>query len=183
MADSNEPRRTVWFGASNGPVRTYGGPGLAEQNNSGESSFTRGAPKPALDCLARSSSFRQAGKDQDPWVVYEKVFKREIRIFQGRDVVLARHRSNKMEMANIQELSIEPSQLEPLIQTIQQYSGRNFLRLLDTYQQGNLSFLVWEPVELSLNEVLASRCAITERGLAEIVWPVYLSGLSFQHCG
>lgn len=183
MSDLEKSRRTVWFGASNGPVGTYGGPGSSEQNNSGEFSSTTGAPKLALDCLARDSSFRQAGQDQDPWAVYDKVFERAIRIFQGRDVVLARRRSNKIEMANIQELSIEPSQLEPLVRTIQQYSSRSFLRLLDTYQQGNLSFLVWEPVELSLNEVLASRCAITEKGLAEIVWPVNLSGSSFRHCG
>lgn len=83
-----------------------------------------------------------------------------------------RRRWNKMELVNIQELSMEPPQLESLVQTVNQYSGRNFLRLLDIYRQGNRCFLVWEPVELSLNEVLASRCAITETGLAEIVWPV-----------
>lgn len=165
---------TVWYGSttSSKPVEIHGGPVSSEQNNNEDSSITATAPKLALNHLARDYSLGQAGQDQDPWVIYDKVFGSEIRIFQGRDVMLARRRSNKMELVNIQELSMEPPQLESLVQTVNQYSGRNFLRLLDIYQQGNRCFLVWEPVELSLNEVLASRCAVTETGLAEIVWPV-----------
>lgn len=105
--------------------------------------------------------------EEDPWLSYEPI----VRIF-GRPVFLARLRSNKTELVNIQRLEQEPSSAESLVETMHQVAHRSFPNLLDHYRHGGQDFLVWEAVELSVGQVLGSRCSIDEGALAAIVWPV-----------
>lgn len=62
--------------------------------------------------------------------------------------------------------------------TINQFPRHSFPRLLDFYHQSGDCFSVWEPVELPVNDILASRRRIDKIDLAQIVWPV--SGTSLQ---
>jgi hypothetical protein len=39
---------------------------------------------------------------------------------------------------------------------------------------------MWEPTEFSLSEVLASTCRITEKELAQIIWPVRAGSFLLQ---
>ncbi|KAJ5111812.1 hypothetical protein NUU61_001442, partial [Penicillium alfredii] len=100
----------------------------------------------------------------NPWLTYEGVME----IYQGRSVVLARHRSNKGELVNIQWLE-QTSASKTVADTINHLSHHSFPRLLECYQQGDHAFLVWEPVELSVSQILASRCSITQSELVAII--------------
>ena len=95
-------------------------------------------------------------------------------IYQGRPIVLARHRSDKAKLVNIQRLE-QTSATKTVADTINHLSHRSFPRLLECYQQGDRAFLVWEPVELSVSQVLASRCSITESELVAIISAVRAS--------
>jgi hypothetical protein len=105
---------------------------------------------------------------QDPWEIYEPC----AGIFYGRPLILARHRKYKKEFVHVQVCAVERPTIETMVQTIDQHTHRSFPRLLNVLQHGKRYFLVWEPTEFSLNEVLASTCRITENELAQIVWPV-----------
>ncbi|KAJ5111777.1 hypothetical protein NUU61_001407 [Penicillium alfredii] len=83
-------------------------------------------------------------------------------IYQGRHIVLARHRSDKAKLVNIQQLE-QTSATKTVADTINHLSHRSFPRLLECYQQGDHAFLVWEPVELS---VLGGIRHLRDRGRA-----------------
>ena len=106
----------------------------------------------------------------DPWLTYDGVME----IYQGRPIVLARHRSDKAKLVNIQQLE-QTSATKTVADTINHLSHRSFPRLLECYQQGRHAFLVWEPVELSVSQILASRCSITESELVAIISAVRAS--------
>jgi hypothetical protein len=61
---------------------------------------------------------------------------------------------------------------ESVHDTICRLSHPSFLRLLCCYHYEGQAFLVWEPVELSLAQVIGSKYAIREAELVSIVWPV-----------
>ena len=111
---------------------------------------------------------------QDPWTLYEG----RIRLFHGCEVTLARSRTCKSQFVGIQLLAMEATAARMLVRTIEQYRHRSFPRLIDFLNHESQFYLVWEPVELSLSEVLASECDITENEIAELVWPVSLSIVS-----
>ncbi|KAF2999550.1 hypothetical protein E8E15_000011, partial [Penicillium rubens] len=94
---------------------------------------------------------------EDPWQTYEAI----IEIFQTERVFLARHRRNKAELVHVQRLEQSPS-VAALRETMSQLSHPSFRTLLETYHHANHAFLVWEPVALSVSQVLASKCLVTE---------------------
>jgi hypothetical protein len=67
-----------------------------------------------------------------------------------------------------------------MVQVIDQHAHRSFLRLLNVLQDGKRYLLMWEPTEFSLSEVLASMCRITEKELAQIIWPVRAGSFQLQ---
>jgi hypothetical protein len=117
---------------------------------------------------AEKSSITAQAPNHDPWQIYEA----RASIFLGRNVVVARHRRNHSELVHVQWLAMEPAAAHSLVQTITRCSHHSFPRLLGFLQRENRSFLVWEPAEFSLNEVLASQCYILEAELAQMIWPV-----------
>ncbi|KAJ5366137.1 hypothetical protein N7541_000078 [Penicillium brevicompactum] len=132
--------------------------------------FTAGSPLARPAPIQRKNpnvvpKIRQV--DEDPWLTYEST----VQIF-GRPIFLARLRSNKAELVHIQRLEQEPSSAESLVETMHQVAHRSFPNLLEHYRHGGQDFLVWEAVELSVGQVLGSRCSIDEGALAAIVWPV-----------
>lgn len=104
---------------------------------------------------------------EDPWQTYEAI----IEIFQTERVFLARHRRNKAELVHVQRLEQSPS-VAALRETMSQLSHPSFRTLLETYHHANHAFLVWEPVALSVSQVLASKCLVTESEILAIVRPV-----------
>lgn len=107
---------------------------------------------------------------EDPWSVYIK----GIEIFPRKGIFLAQNRENKMELVHIQQLKAEPASIQSLVKTVNDLSYRSFPQLLCHYQHEDHSFLVWEPVECSLSQVLGSKYILNETEIASIVWPVCL---------
>lgn len=95
-----------------------------------------------------------------------------VEIFLGRSVCLAVHRGKKTELVNIQQLKQQSSSVGPALDAVSQISHHSFPRLLACYYHNGQVFLVWEPAELSVSQILASKCSITESEIAAIVWPV-----------
>ncbi|GFF62749.1 hypothetical protein IFM51744_11020 [Aspergillus udagawae] len=177
-ATRKDVRGTLWFGKARLPVvPTQNAPMLEPFDRIGaEQSSSCSLPGPKK-YPPRQSTHHAAPREivlQDPWEIYEPC----AGIFYGRPLILARHRRCKMEFAHVQVCAVERSAIETMVQTIDQHTHRSFPRLLNVLQHGERYFLVWEPTEFSLNEVLASTCRITENELAQIVWPI-LKGLRF----
>ncbi|KAJ5291460.1 hypothetical protein N7478_000711 [Penicillium angulare] len=115
-------------------------------------------------------------QDSDPWDDFEK----GIEIFPARHVYLARDHGNKARLVHIQHLAAGVA--GSLLGNINRHSHRSFLRLLQCYQYGSSSFLVWEPVELSLSQVLGSKYSIREAEMVSIIWPI-LTGIRYLRDG
>ncbi|KAJ5775807.1 uncharacterized protein N7511_000818 [Penicillium nucicola] len=111
---------------------------------------------------------------QNPWLTYEAI----VMIYQGQSVFLARNRKNKATLVNIHLLKQQLSSVKPLLDTISQFSHPSFLGMVGCYSWEEKVFLVWEPVELSVSHILASRCTITEGEIVAIVRPV-LGGIQY----
>ncbi|KAH8430115.1 uncharacterized protein LDX57_007797 [Aspergillus melleus] len=112
--------------------------------------------------------------EQDPWTVY----KQRAVVFCGRYVALAHHREHQSKIVHIERLSIDRPGTRYLIQTVERLSHESFLKLLEAYYYENRLFLVWEPVELSVREILDARAPINEPQLAQIILPI-LQGIVF----
>ncbi|CAG8060614.1 unnamed protein product, partial [Penicillium nalgiovense] len=111
---------------------------------------------------------------QNPWLTYEAI----VVISQGQSVFLARHRESKAALVNIHLVKQPFPSVKPLLETICRFSHESFLGLLGCYCWEDQVFLVWEPVELSVSHILASRCTITEEEIVAIVRPV-LEGIQY----
>jgi hypothetical protein len=74
------------------------------------------------------------------------------------------------KLVHIQQLGSAAT--ECVHDTIGRLSHPSFLSLLCCYHYEGSAFLVWEPVELSLAQVMGSKYAIREAELVSIVWPV-----------
>ncbi|KAJ5460932.1 uncharacterized protein N7458_002484 [Penicillium daleae] len=141
-----------------------------QQMNSGPESVTIPAAGPTI----RVSPLKILQTTEDLWQTYEPV----VEIFLGRSVCLAHRRTKKAELVNIERLKQQSSSVVTMVESMTQVSHPSFPSLLDCYHHGDDAFLVWEPVELSVNQILASRCPITESDIAAIVRPV-LDGIKY----
>uniref|UniRef100_A0A093W0Z0 Serine/threonine-protein kinase SSN3 n=1 Tax=Talaromyces marneffei PM1 TaxID=1077442 RepID=A0A093W0Z0_TALMA len=108
----------------------------------------------------------------DPWELYEP----RARVNGGFEVILARHRITKSRLVAIQPLRDIDS--TTAVTQIRRNSHRSFPELLDHMADSPQQYLVWEPWEASLADMLASNCDVTDHEIVEIIWPV-LSGIAF----
>ncbi|KAJ5766710.1 uncharacterized protein N7511_004326 [Penicillium nucicola] len=115
---------------------------------------------------------------ENPWSVYIK----GIEIFPRKGIFLAQNREDKMELVHIQQLKAEPTSIQSLIKTVNGLSYRSFPQLLCHYQYEDHSFLVWEPVECSLSQVLGSKYVLSETEIASIVWPILIGIRYLRDC-
>ncbi|KAJ5297293.1 uncharacterized protein N7443_008186 [Penicillium atrosanguineum] len=110
---------------------------------------------------------------ENPWSTYEEVLS-----FPKRQVCLARRRGNYAELVNVQQLRQDPSSVAHVVETVNRVIHPSFLHLVRCYRHANRSFLIWEPTEFSLTQVLGSACTISEVEIASIVHAI-LKGI--QH--
>ncbi|CAG8306999.1 unnamed protein product [Penicillium salamii] len=115
---------------------------------------------------------------QNPWDTFEPVAASS----QDRSLIFARHKKMKGELVHIQELRQPFSPAAGFPELMEQISHPSFLRLIESYHQDASYTLVWEPMEVSVSQILASSCSITNDELLGIVKPVlegiqYLRGL------
>ncbi|GKZ75308.1 hypothetical protein AnigIFM60653_002383 [Aspergillus niger] len=103
--------------------------------------------------------------EQDPWDVYIP----RARIRHGQQIILARHRQHKREIVNIQCHSVDQSRIKGLLETISQLSHPIFPRLLESYYDVNQLYLVWEPIEIKVDNILTARWPANETELACIL--------------
>ncbi|KAL4891315.1 hypothetical protein BDV59DRAFT_194492 [Aspergillus ambiguus] len=177
-AAKRDVRGTVWFGKERLPVAAAqrAPPLHASDHTPSQQSYGRRVLRPKSPPQRQSiqNLVRREILEQDPWEIYEPC----AGIFYGRPMVLARDRRSKMELVHIQMQTVERSTIEIRARTIDELAHRSFLQLLNVLQHGKRYFLVWEPFEFSLHELLASKCRITESELAQIMWPI-LKGIRF----
>ncbi|KAH8430118.1 uncharacterized protein LDX57_007788 [Aspergillus melleus] len=95
-------------------------------------------------------------------------------------MVLAQHRQRKAEFVHIQDGGTERPIVGAWVQTLDQNAHRSFRRLVDVMQHHQRYFLIWEPIEFTVSEVLASTCEISESEIVQIIRPV-LEGIAFLH--
>ncbi|KAH8430242.1 uncharacterized protein LDX57_007911 [Aspergillus melleus] len=112
----------------------------------------------------------------NPWQTYKPC----ARIVYGEHMVLAQHRQRKAEFVHIQDGGTERPIVGAWVQTLDQNAHRSFRRLVDVMQHHQRYFLIWEPIEFSVSEVLASTCEISESEIGQIIRPV-LEGIAFLH--
>lgn len=107
--------------------------------------------------------------DESPWTHYEagaEVF------CGGREVTLARHRGHGKGLVHVQCLQMDRSSAGRRIKSIDQYKHPSFPRLLDVYNAGEHCFLVWEPVEFSMQQLLDINLRLSDVDIAQIIRPV-----------
>lgn len=105
---------------------------------------------------------------QDPWSVY----KPKANISLGRPLILACHRVWRNKIVHIQTLSTEQSKVLGSLETIKRLSHPTFLTLIESYYYRDQLYLVWEPMELSLQGLLSARWPLSEAHLRQIIRPV-----------
>lgn len=107
----------------------------------------------------------------NPWQTYKPC----ARIVYGECMVLAQHRQRKAEFVHIQDGGTDRPIVGAWVQTLDQNAHRSFRRLVDVMQHHQRYFLIWEPIEFSVSEVLASTCEISESEIVQIIRPVCVS--------
>ncbi|KAJ5651548.1 uncharacterized protein N7484_005271 [Penicillium longicatenatum] len=90
----------------------------------------------------------------DPWRTWERF----IEIVYVGPVWLAHRRSDKADLAHVQQLEQQPSVMKALLGSVGEGFHPSFLALKGCYLHENRTFLAWEPVELSPGQILASKC-------------------------
>ena len=106
--------------------------------------------------------------NEDPWQTHEAI----MQIFLSREVTLARRRDNNAELVNVEKLQRTSTTIKPMLDFMSRMSHPSFPSLRECFLHENHAFLVWEPLELSVSQLLALKCPITESELAAIIWPV-----------
>lgn len=114
-------------------------------------------PKPSIPQL-----------NQNPWDTFEPVAAST----QDRSLIFARHKTMKGELVHIQHLKQQFSPAAGFLELMEQISHPSFLRLIECYHHDASYTLVWEPTEVSVGQILASSCSITNDELLGIVKPV-----------
>ncbi|KAF7589639.1 hypothetical protein BBP40_004012 [Aspergillus hancockii] len=172
----DEARRTLWLGGNEASTPVLGPSGATKEAivQTKEGSVTSLLAKGLSRKRRAASAGVGSATEEDPWAVYEA----GARILRERPVFLAQHKTDKWKLVNIEQRPMERQSARSLIQTIDRYSHRSFLGLVDAFYHGDQCFLVWEPAQLALDMVSLSRCPITESQLAQIVWPI-LRGIQF----
>lgn len=130
------------------------------------------SPEPLRLVSKKRSAVRKI--NEDPWRTYEP----GMQIYLGREVILAQHRENNMELVDVQKLQQTPSPVEPMLQFMGQISHSSFPSLKECFVHDGCIFLVWEPLELSVSQLLAVKSPIAESELAAIVRPVSVKMLN-----
>ncbi|KAG2026562.1 hypothetical protein GB937_001343 [Aspergillus fischeri] len=159
MRGTKRPR-TIWAANSAGPDVGESFPAARESSQSPDRSRQRSSASQNARCQVRS---------QNPWVHY----KAEAEVLCGREVTLATHRKEK-GLVHIQCLRMDRSAVQSRIEMIDRCRHSSFPRLLDVYGDGERHFLVWEPVEFSLQHLLETYIRLSEADIAQLIRPVCL---------
>jgi Txe/YoeB family toxin of Txe-Axe toxin-antitoxin module len=129
---------------------------------------------PLLDpCVSEGSKGDQHNtliteNNTNPWEIFEPIAK----ISQNRSIFLSRNRRLKHRLVHIEQLDEEASSLVSTPNLLGKIHHRSFLNLHESYHNANSVFFVWEPVEVSISQIMASKCMITAGEIIAIVRPV-----------
>jgi hypothetical protein len=104
----------------------------------------------------------------NPWEIFEPIAK----ISQNRSIFLSRNRRLKNHLVHIEQLDEEASSLATTLNLLRKLHHRSFLNLQESYHHDDWVFFVWEPVEVSISQIMASKCMITASEIIAIVRPV-----------
>ncbi|KAF3389062.1 hypothetical protein F1880_003171 [Penicillium rolfsii] len=102
----------------------------------------------------------------NPWEIFEPIAK----ISQNR---LIFHRLVYIEQLDEQALSLATT-----LNLLRKLHYRSFLNLQESYHHDDSVFFVWEPVEVSISQILASKCMITVSEIIAIV-RLIIDGIHF----
>lgn len=85
---------------------------------------------------------------------------------------LSRSRALKHRLVHIEQLDEEASSLATTLNLLRKLHHHSFLILQESYHHTNSVFFVWEPVEVSISQIMASKCMITASEIIAIIRPV-----------
>ena len=152
-----------WTKLGSSPSRTLLS---AEPSDAPMSTSTKLSPEPLRWMNKGRPTVRQI--NEDPWQTHEAI----MQIFLSREVTLARRRDNNAELVNVEKLQRTSTTIKPMLDFMSRMSHPSFPSLRECFLHENHAFLVWEPLQLSVSQILALKCPVTESELAAIVWPV-----------
>ena len=105
---------------------------------------------------------------EDPWNTFEPIAE----LFLDRSLLLARHKRDKGKLVHIQKPEPKAFSNTEFQRMLDQISHSSFRSLLGRYHHGDCVFLVWEHVEVSVGQIVASRLMITASEIIAIAKPV-----------
>ena len=106
--------------------------------------------------------------DQDP----EDHFDSIAEITFDRPLCIARHKQAKGELVHIQKSESEAVTRNVLKEFNDRIPHGSFRHLLGGYRHGGMTFLLWEPVELSVEQIIAAQGIIKATEIIAIARPV-----------
>ncbi|KAJ6134750.1 hypothetical protein N7523_001072 [Penicillium sp. IBT 18751x] len=111
---------------------------------------------------------------EDPWNTFEPIAE----LFLDRSLLLARDKRDKGKLVHIQKIEPKAFSNTELPRILEETSHSSFRSLLGRYHHGDCVFLVWEHVEVSVGQIVASRLMVTASEIIAIAKPV-LEGIQY----
>ncbi|KAJ5100851.1 hypothetical protein N7456_007031 [Penicillium angulare] len=106
--------------------------------------------------------------DQDPGDYFDSIAE----IIFDRPLCIARQKQAKGELVHIQKLECATLARNILKDFNDQTTHRSFRQLLGGYRHGGMAFLLWEPVEVSVEQIMAAQGIIKATEVIAIAKPV-----------
>ncbi|KAJ5771447.1 uncharacterized protein N7511_003498 [Penicillium nucicola] len=135
---------------------------------------TSSSRKPRLDCSVAKIPQLYA----NPWDTFEPVAR-----LQDQSWIFARRRTSKGAVVHVQQLQQQMPNATALLEMMDQVAHPSFLKLLECYQYDTSCMLIWEPTEVSVDQILASSCLITADEISCIVKPILEGILHLRRLG
>lgn len=101
-----------------------------------------------------------------------RTYEPSAKVCYTKPMILARSRHCETDIVHIEDVGTDQPTVQSQLRKIHQNTHHSFRRLVKVMQHDQHYFFVWEPIEFSVREVLASTCIITESELAQIISPV-----------
>ncbi|KAJ6126311.1 hypothetical protein N7523_001923 [Penicillium sp. IBT 18751x] len=117
---------------------------------------------------------------EDPWNTFEPIAELFLdrSLLLARALLLARDKRDKGKLVHIQKFEPKAFSNTKLPRILEEISHSSFRSLLGRYHHGDCVFLVWEHVEVSVGQIVASRLMVTASEIIAIAKPV-LEGIQY----
>lgn len=175
MVNTSRPKRqrppTIW--ADEGAICQEDSEPCANASNTASTTDRAVAATPSIrPNTAKNETQGQLPKAgtmyEDPWNTFEPIAE----LVLDRSFLLARHKRDKSKLVHIQNHEAKAFANIEFQRMLDEISHSSFRSLLGRYHHRDCVFLVWEHVEVSVGQVVASRLMVTASEIIAIAKPV-----------